>query len=427
MNHHAKSTLMLVVLIVFATLMLGMMTVLASPSGTGTLGDFVWFDANADGLKESATEWDDSGIDGVLVNLYLDNGTSPGVFDSHDALQKSITTGDDPSTAKIEHGWYDFVDIGGPLSWWVEIADSNFAHGGVLEGYEYTGNYTDVNPYNGDSPRFVYIPTNPYDHNDADFGFTLKNEIAIGNLVWDDLNKDSAYTSASESGIGGVTVKLFRDQNGNGICEPDGADGTALMTTTTMITVTETPIITAVVGISNPAVVTTTSGITTPTNITFTADIISPTIGLYQFQSVVPSDDVTNTSDYSTTYYCVAIPSADLTSRGYLSSSNGGNHAPDTNDGIDDGTVYTSTNYVVSQPFRASKGGQSDSTAAADSGDPDGYADTSSYMTVDFGFIQDPNSLHLTTFNAHSTSSWPLSWGAIALVGLALYGWRRRH
>ncbi|HEY53886.1 MAG TPA: hypothetical protein G4N94_10555 [Caldilineae bacterium] len=129
------------------------LTVFASPGGVSTLGDFVWFDENGNGVKDESPEWGNSGIDGVLVNLYLDD--ADGVFEpgTDDTLTKQMTTGDNPGTTEVERGWYDFTEIGDHLGWWVEIPDSNFDHGGPLEGYEYTGNNAS-NAYNGPEPRY---------------------------------------------------------------------------------------------------------------------------------------------------------------------------------------------------------------------------------------------------------------------------------
>ncbi len=51
----------------------------AAPMGKSTLGDYVWHDANADGLQDVG----EVGINGVIVNLYLDTGDEvpqPGEF-----------------------------------------------------------------------------------------------------------------------------------------------------------------------------------------------------------------------------------------------------------------------------------------------------------------------------------------------------------
>ncbi len=144
-----------------------------APQGASTLGDFVWHDFNVDGVKDGA-EWGQYGIDGVVVNLYLDDMDGQFEPGGDDALVGTLTTGDDSSTGNTtEHGWYDFVNItANGNAYWVEIDDSNFAAGGALEGYVYTGNLA-TNAYNGDEPRLVYLGDPIMDYNDADFGYAL--------------------------------------------------------------------------------------------------------------------------------------------------------------------------------------------------------------------------------------------------------------
>ncbi len=360
-------------LVIVGLIVVSLATTFASPGGVSTLGDFVWFDENGNGVKDEGPEWGDSGIDGVLVNLYLDDGDAVFEPGTDDTLQKSMTTGDDPGTTGVEHGWYDFTELGDHLGWWAEIADSNFDHGGPLEGYVYTGNNAN-NAYNGDEPRYVYIPDTLTDYNDADFAYTLKDEVAIGNLVWSDDDGDSLH-DVGEAGIDGVTVNLYNDLDGDGVCEPDGDDGSPVATTTT-------------------------SG-----------------GGVYQFLGLTPS-----AAGDPNSYYCVAVVSADVNSQGYGQSSPGGSHNPDAADNDDDGTV--SGGYVVSEPFAATKGGQNTS----DADDPVGYADSSAYMTVDFGFTNQPNAVTLVSMRANrSVQMLGIGWGFIGVLGLAGLLYRRRR
>ncbi len=367
---------MLVIMIV-VLLLAGLITVFASPGGVSTLGDFIWFDENGNGVKDEGPEWGDSGIDGVLVNLYLDDGDVDFEPGAGDTLEKSMNTGDDSGTTTTEHGWYDFTEVGDHLGWWVEIPDSNFAPGGPLEGHVYTGNNAS-NAYNGPEPRFVYIPDTLTDYNDADFGYTLKDVVAIGNLVWHDANSDSTH-QAEEDGIVGVTVKLYQDANGNGISEPDDdvdGDGDPVATT------------------------------------------ITGDDGIYQFLDVTPS-----TAGDAKTHYFVAVGSGDLTTRGYTTSSAGGDHNPDSNDDQDDGVPTSPGDYVLSQPFPATKGGQT----TVDADDAVGHADSSSYMTVDFGFTHLPNAVTIASMNANGgAAQWGISWVIVAMVGLSAFLWRRR-
>ena len=383
-------------------LTVGLLTVFA---GTNTLGDYVWFDENGDGIQNEGPEWGDEGIDGVLINLYIDNGDAsfnPGTGSGYDTLEKSMTTGDNPNTSETEHGWYDFTDLGDGLGWWVEIADSNFEHGGPLEGYEYTGENAPSEPNSGPEPRYVRFDTSPIDYNYADFPYTLKNIVSVGNLVWYDPDNDGKYEPADgEYGINGIHVYLFQDKNGNGIPEPGAGDGDYIAQTETAQVVIDGE----------------------------THD------GIYQFLDLTPSTPGSNS-----TYYFVAVSSADLDSNGYSSSSSGFSDSPLDNEDMDDGYPFinnttqsqkgaspsaTNSTYVTSKTFPLTKGGQPDSLANSDWGDAIGYADSSSYMTVDFGFTQDPtNAVSVQGINFYQQNRliWPFALiaGVIIAATIAL-------
>ncbi len=57
-------------------------------------------------------------------------------------------------------------------------------------------------------------------------------DASLGDRVWHDLDADGVQ-DAGEPGIQGVTVKLYRDVDGDGVAEPDGDDGAAVDTATT--------------------------------------------------------------------------------------------------------------------------------------------------------------------------------------------------
>ena len=135
-----------------------------SPQGQSTLGDYVWYDTNLNGWPDAG----ESGIDGVLVKLWLDD--NDGVFEpgGDDTLWGSMVTGDNPGTPETEHGWYDFSVTANGNAYWVEIDDSNFAPGGVLEGYVHTSAGT-----KGPEPMWVYLPDIVMDYDEADFGYAL--------------------------------------------------------------------------------------------------------------------------------------------------------------------------------------------------------------------------------------------------------------
>ena len=56
--------------------------------------------------------------------------SSPGHCDGSPTC---MTTGDDPSTPAVEHGWYDFSVTTDGTTYWVQVDPTNFT--GVLAGY----------------------------------------------------------------------------------------------------------------------------------------------------------------------------------------------------------------------------------------------------------------------------------------------------
>jgi hypothetical protein len=361
----------LAVAMVLAILLLfGLMSALA---GANQLGDFVWYDQDGDGDKDGIAEWGAEGIDGVVVNLYKDDGNAIFEPGTHDVLSGTMTTGDKPGTTPIEHGWYDFVGLGDNLGWWVVIPDSNFNHGQPLEGYVYTGD-SGPPPYSGENPRFIHFWVGPTDYNDADFGFTLKSTVAIGNRVWDDssgsdAHKNNSTMDSDESGIDGVTVQLYQDTANADQCDP---------TADTLISTT------------------TTSG-----------------GGIYQFANISAGD------------YCVVVPDSSIKGLGYVESSTGGAQDPDgadeANTNGDDGIPVG--DYIISQVFHVAPGAQ---TNTADANDAVGYADASSYMTVDFGFLKESNNaVDIQSLNVTDDShSWSLAVLLLLALGGGLGAWR---
>ena len=167
-------------------------------SNKSTLGDWMWQDANGDGLQSVG----EAGIDGVLVNLYLDDGD--GLFEpgAEDILLDWMTSGDNPDTGVMERGWYDFAGLtANGVAYWVEIDDSNFGPGGPLEGLVFTSEGT-----YGPEPMFVPLPGVVMDWNEADFGYVLP--AAIGDLVWEDRDGDGQQGD-TEAGLEGVMVRFF--------------------------------------------------------------------------------------------------------------------------------------------------------------------------------------------------------------------------
>ncbi|MDQ7035646.1 MAG: SdrD B-like domain-containing protein [Anaerolineae bacterium] len=212
-----------------------------------SLGNRVWFDSDNNGLLD-VTE---SGIGGVVVNLYQDDGT--GTF-----VQIATTTTD-------SNGYYIFDGLG-EGNYYVEIPATNFHPAGVLINLNSStganNNDADNNDNGIDDPtpatngiisNTTTLTRGTEPINDADlgpdghgsngeqnnnsdlsidFGF-FGGTMALGNRVWFDDgagggNARDGIRDATELGAAGVSVSLYQDSNADGT--PDAA---AIATTTT--------------------------------------------------------------------------------------------------------------------------------------------------------------------------------------------------
>jgi len=171
------------------------------PASTNTLGNFVWFDSDKDGIQD-ATE---KGVPGVTVTLL----SSTGVF------IKSTTTD--------VNGEYLFTGIANG-SFGVEFSN-------LPAGFTFTS-MSGTNTTNGSDADVLYgitttVALGSSNRNDRSLDAGIVSvRAALGNFVWNDLDKDGVQ-DAGKAGISGVTVTLYdasgfnvltstvTDQNGN--------------------------------------------------------------------------------------------------------------------------------------------------------------------------------------------------------------------
>jgi protocatechuate 3,4-dioxygenase beta subunit len=208
-------------MVLFAILLFG--ATLVVYAGKSTIGDFVWFDSNGNGVQDIGEQ----GINGVVVELYADANEN-GLFDPGiDPLLAVTTTATYPGgTSNVDNdGYYDFNVDGGtsqdPAFFLVVITDSNFLPGGPLAGLVYTGLPGEP------QPRAVVINQLVEDVNDVDFPYT--RAAAIGDLVWYDEDKDG-YQDVGEPGIPNVTMGLYDASNTLVATTTTGADGGYIFT-----------------------------------------------------------------------------------------------------------------------------------------------------------------------------------------------------
>jgi len=159
-----------------------------SAPGTGTLGDFVWSDADSDGFQDGG----EPGLAGVTVELWQDTNSN-GVFDSGTDTQ--LTT-----TLTAADGSYLFTGV--TAGDYLVYVDG--AQGGSLTGYSHTT--SPVTVFTGLSAGDVVL--------NNDFGFVNTSTYSIMDRVWYDVDKDGdddnlTTTDNGETGISGVTVDLL--------------------------------------------------------------------------------------------------------------------------------------------------------------------------------------------------------------------------
>ena len=179
----------------------------------GALGDYVWYDANRDGLQEPG----EPGINGVLVNLYASDGIT--------LLATTTTSMGGPNNV---NGYYQFTGL--DEGTYVVAVDSTT----LPPNYSPTDVMLGSNPAldsNG-SPATVTLASDSSVDETIDFGYVTPCNGTIGDFVWHDLNLDGLQ-AAGEPGITGVSLSLYdsthkliqsatTDANGNylfsGVC-----------------------------------------------------------------------------------------------------------------------------------------------------------------------------------------------------------------
>ncbi len=169
------------------------------PPVLGAIGDFVWYDANHDGVQDAG----EPGIPNVRLALYLnlDGNTqmNPGV----DRLVATTVTDAD--------GGYLFPDLE-PGVYFVDVVEASNPNG-PLGGYKHT-----LGPQSSSDPTAPINLARGDVYKDADFGYykeTGTGKALVGDTVWYDDNGDG-FQQPGEPGIPGVTV-VIRDVNGNPI------------------------------------------------------------------------------------------------------------------------------------------------------------------------------------------------------------------
>jgi protocatechuate 3,4-dioxygenase beta subunit len=359
---------------------------------TYELGNLVWSDNGAGGnYNNGKADADESGLNGVTVELYRDNGAggavaNDGILAASERIASTVTAGG---------GFYDFKNLPAGNDYHVVVVRSSVPIGYAVAGTPVTvaaadgvdnDNNAAVTTATGWSSGAISLgplsspePTGEKDgttgtsaspaasvadnraDQTVDFGFVPS--MRIGNQVWRDESDNDPVTqvstdnngvfnpSAGEVGLSGVSVELWRDVNHNGF----QASGDDVKVATT----------------------------TTDAN------------GNYWFDGVRPGDT-----------YFVAIKTVTGGSSTLVrpTSSTGQSASVAAADNVDDGAPDAASGYLsVSRAFTPALGtastGETDAnqvgagaaeTAANARAGVNQYGDTDSELRVDFGFVNVP-------------------------------------
>lgn len=177
----------------------------------GVVGDFVWFDLDADGIQDPG----EPGIEGVLLELWSVKKNGSDGAKLGEAITDSSGKYLFPNLSVSQQG----------IIYRVKVAASNFDPGGPLEGYYLTTQGTPVPAAPHIENSIALTSTNNTDLT-LDFGYSLNDPggggttYSIGDYVWLDLNEDGVQ-DAGENGIPDVTLALYLDSDGDGVIDPE--------------------------------------------------------------------------------------------------------------------------------------------------------------------------------------------------------------
>ncbi|MDB5250601.1 MAG: hypothetical protein JWQ40_4995 [Segetibacter sp.] len=199
--------------------------------GNGFIGDFVWNDLNGNGIQDvdNTGKRTEPGINGVEVTITFEDGTT--------ATTTTLTynANNNPNDPQFD-GYYNFPNLG-PGTYKI-----TFPATVTLPGTSQVLNQSPANrggddtkdsdPVSG-APVIVTLVANQSDFT-IDAGYTNATppqapcpNLSLGNMVFQDINGNGTK-EAFEPGIGGLTVKLYSDNDGNNVA--DGAATSTLLT-----------------------------------------------------------------------------------------------------------------------------------------------------------------------------------------------------
>ncbi len=157
---------------------------------TQNLGDFVWLDANKNGIQEATEE----GIAGVTVTI------------------KNTNTNQEYTTVTNQEGKYYFNDLPVGTYFATFYTPTGLVFSPINQGSDQEKN-SDVNPINGQTANFtITAGVNNYAI-DAGMYAQTPGKASVGDKVWNDVNKNGLQDT-NETGIANVVVTLVNQTTG---------------------------------------------------------------------------------------------------------------------------------------------------------------------------------------------------------------------
>jgi hypothetical protein len=177
----------------------------------GAIGNYVWFDEDADGILDNNAPLWEGGINGVIVKLY--KSTDAIVGNGDDVYVTETVTARDATSANGYYYFSNLVSGNYYVQFQTSIPTNVLAYSHVLSKQTQainTDNDSDANQTTGNSPMVTINTTltgvDRYNYTiDAAYTPTTK----VGNYVWLDGNSDGAYNDGVSSGINNVVVELW--------------------------------------------------------------------------------------------------------------------------------------------------------------------------------------------------------------------------
>jgi protocatechuate 3,4-dioxygenase beta subunit len=156
-----------------------------TPIAPASLGDFVWLDANKNGIQDAG----EAGISGVTVNLYNSSSTLVG------------------TTTTDANGAYSFTNLT-PGTYSVGfVAPSGYTISPKDQGTDDSKD-SDVEPSTGKTGSYTLTAGQNNPTIDCGMYLTTASPVTIGDFVWNDANHNGIQ-DAGETGMSNITVKLY--------------------------------------------------------------------------------------------------------------------------------------------------------------------------------------------------------------------------